>query len=791
MSYIEDDRPGASLLIVTVLIPLLAVAVELATRLCADTFFDPVPTWGHVALVLAVPATNLLLWRAGRGEGTARPWLLVAAGAAGAVAATYALMMLPLFPIALVAIVLIGVGFLPMAPAFALIGLFKLTARLPDLGVRGWPRVLGGAGLGLLALTVVDLPASATFLALRWAGGDEESVRRGVGLMRGLGDESLLLRLCYGEGRNAIGLVGAFSSMGQSGMFSGPPPSDPASARELYYRVTGTPFNAVARPSELRSRGFDGFGPSFDDDQGGQSVAGRAEGLELADSRLDGSVSAADNLAYLEWTARFRNRAEMQREARLTLALPPGAVASRATLWVDGEPREASVAGRGEARAAYESTVRVSRDPLLVTTGGAGRLLVQAFPVQPHAELQLRIGITAPLAIAADGRRSLALPALADRNFEIPAALRHQVWIESRDPLAARGAAFQVRNPGPGTTMMRAALTNGELAARPRIWTTRLTGPASRVALAPPVVKAPPLAILQTVAEAASERPHALTLLLDGSAGNAAAGKALAHALDALPADLPVALVIASEKGRAVPAAPWGARQRALFEEALGRTDFEGGQDNVAALADALEGTAGGGDVLLWIHGPQPIDFFRSRGRLDQLLERRPDLPRLVRYQSRPGPTWSVAGNAWFDTAREAVPSGDPAADLAAILRTLSGGAPAWRVVRTLAPAGAAATGSPHIARLWGADRLAGAGRTEGADRERAIALARRLNIVTPVSGAVVLATDSEYQRNGLAVPGAADVPTVPEPETWALLLLVALALLWLARRRRMAGAFA
>jgi hypothetical protein len=87
---------------------------------------------------------------------------------------------------------------------------------------------------------------------------------------------------------------------------------------------------------------------------------------------------------------------------------------------------------------------------------------------------------------------------------------------------------------------------------------------------------------------------------------------------------------------------------------------------------------------------------------------------------------------------------------------------------------------------LWGADRLAGAAGTQGKEREKAIALAHRLNIVTPVSGAVVLETDAEYKRGGLAVPGSADVPTVPEPETWALIALVAALLLWQNRRLRL-----
>ena len=70
-----------------------------------------------------------------------------------------------------------------------------------------------------------------------------------------------------------------------------------------------------------------------------------------------------------------------------------------------------------------------------------------------------------------------------------------------------------------------------------------------------------------------------------------------------------------------------------------------------------------------------------------------------------------------------------------------------------------------------------------------AIRLAHRLNLVTPVSGAVVLETNADYKRNGLPVPGAEEVPTVPEPETWALIGIVALLSFWALRRQ--SGAFA
>lgn len=781
MSYSDPSPPGFPLLALGVILPVVAFVVELATGLCADAFFDPIPTWGHGLAVLAVPAINYALWAAARREAPASPWLMTAAGAAMAISFVYALVFLPLLPISLIAILLGGLGFLPMAPVLALVASAKLVGRWVGLAGHSVGRWLGGVLAGLAALMLVDLPATATFLAVGWAGGDPASARRATAVMRAVGDEGLLLRLCYGEGGRAVGLASFAVSTWNEGVFSGRPGSTTAAARELYYRSSGRPFNAAEPPS----RGGQGDWWGFDEDQGGTSVGGRARGLRLAQSRLDGSVAAGDNLAYLEWTAVFANRLEFQQEARLTLALPPGAVASRATLWVNGEPREASVAGRGEARAAYENVVRASRDPLLVTTDGAGRLLVQAFPIPPRATLKLRIGITAPLEIGPDGARSFALPAIAERNFELPGDLRHQIWIEGRGPLGAMHSAFRARALPSGATQLRAALDDSDLSrSRPRIGAGRIEAPAARSATLPATATAPALHIVQTVAPAPVKRPRRIILLVDASATNKEAAAGLERSLGALPAGLPVGLVIAAEVTGQVEPAPWSPAHESRIRQALKDIAFEGGQDNVPALAEAIEASAGTDSVLLWIHGPQPVDFADSRARLEQLLERSRELPRLVRYQAEAGPAFAVAGHPWFESAREMPPSGDSGADLSALLTRLGGGE-TWQVTRTEAAGRAGPPSSTHIARLWGAERLAVAAGMQGKEREKAIALAHRLNIVTPVSGAVVLETDAEYKSGGLAVPDSADVPTVPEPETWALVALVAAMLLWQHRRHR------
>ena len=775
----EGERPGTWLLIYGSIFPAMVIVIELLTGLCANIFFDPLPTPAHVLLTLAVPAANLALWLTLRG-GTliGARWLMMAGGGAAAIAISYSLIFLPLLPLAVIGII-VGLGLLPFGPVAAAYAAIKQTWGLYwALGERHGRRAWAGVGLGVCAVLLADLPSTATLLALRWADGDPASVSRSVTLMRTLGDKDMLLRLCYESDRRANGLGSALVSL-WDGPFGGEfdRGANTTAARELYYRVTGEAFN-LRPPPYTRGAWAQANDFQFDEEQGGAQVGGRLRGLGLASSRIDGSISADDALAYVEWTMDFDNSSSQQREARLTLALPPGAVASRATLWVNGEPREAAVASRAKARAAYEQVVvREQRDPLLVTTDGADRLLVQAFPIQPGGELKLRIGMSAPLEIGPDGRMSMALPAITDRNFSIGNGVPHLVWLESKRPLGEKHPRLAVPAPG----QVRGELTDRDLASgRARIDAGRAV-PGLRHAVLPVDGKLPAKPVTQTISLAPNEPASALMLVVDGSAAGGAAREGLLTALDAIPEGSKIGLIIAADEGAQVSPSPWTREQRNRFERALRSHRFAGGQDNARALADAtaLLGRESRG-ALLWVHGPQPVAFAASTARIEQLGERASSLPRLLLYQVAPGPQRILGGSDWTEAARVVPASGAVADDLARVFAEVVGAGQRLRAVRVAGTSGAA-QGSPHIARLWAAEevqRLNAAGR-----RDQAIALAAQAGIVTPVSGAVVLETDADYKNNDLAVPAAADVPTVPEPEVWALLLLALLAAAWYWRR--------
>ncbi len=762
--------PGGLAFVFGIVLPAATVLIEAFTRMCASTFFDPMPTWMMLLLVAAVPFANLLLWRHLQTAGDASKWLIRLFGGAISVSVIFILVMLPLYPISVIAIIYMGLGLLPFAPFFAVIntvsGINRLAARQEGV----WRQARIGMLMGGVLLFLADLPVSATRLAVDMASNSNGKDQSAVSLMRWFGDEDDLLRISYGASGNGGGLSSMLllgnwtSSIWGEGMMD-----DTQTARQLYFRATGKSFNAERAP-----RGADGQAGFFgrgDADQGGTSVGGKLDTLSLASSRIDGSISAENNLAYAEWTTEVRNASSGTAEARFTMALPEGAVASRATLWINGEPREASIAGRAETRAAYEKVVARQRDPLLVTTTGSERLLVQAFPVPAGGTMKFRVGYSAPLNIAPDGSRSIAMPAIVEENFDIDPELKHAVWFEGDALPTQKGWAS---TPLPkGAMKLQADIADGTLrTARPRIAAWPIKAASMRTGMIAGGKGDPVRSAVQTITLEEPGILRRLAVLVDGSITNEDAGDALAKALDGIAPGTPVSLMIAAEVPVRVATAPWSPAQRARFEAALGEADFAGGVDTLPALKQVLETMTEGKGTLLWVHGPQPTDFPNSTAQLEQYLERSgASMPQLIRYQAAPGRAVAVEGRAWFETARMVAPTGDATGDLKALLADLTQAGKRWTIRR--APLTGEGVGSPHIVRLWAAQTLSSGGPFEGAARTQAIALAHQLNVITPVSGAVVLETDEDYKRNGLPVPSADKVPSVPEPHEWALIFMV------------------
>lgn len=766
-----------------ILLPLFAIGFELVTRLCAESLFDPIPSAAHLAVVTAVPLLNLKLWILKRREQAAgRGWIFFA-GAAAAVGFCYSLLFLPVYPFAVIGIILFGLGLLPFAPLGAGIAAIAFAIGNGRAGGRPFRRlILGGFATGLVVTLALDVPAAVTRYAVRASTSSEVAEReRAVRIMRSFGNRELLLRLCYstsGYTGGLLGLIvdGTFSvrrarfEQFKFGM-------RPLAARELYYRITGDPYDRVPPPETGGNWGFTrDF--AWDPDQGGTQVGGRVSGLELRSSRIDASMDADDAVAYVEWVTDIANAGQWgPREARMSVALPPGGAITRASLWVRDEEREAVFASRGEVRRAYEQVVATRRDPLLVTTNGADQALVQVFPVPARGNAKLRIGMTVPLALSADNRATLALPAIIDRNFSIGEELRHAVWVEGDGHEVIGTPGFETDANSGDVVRNRASFTDRELSLkRPRV--SMLRNPAAEAVASGPVI--------QTIRREAREPAGSFYVLLDGSRHAAPARDGLIAALDRIPRGARVGFGIASATPVSLPLAPWSAERRQELIELLKAQPFDGGEDNLGLLTAALGSLESEPRAtLLWVHGPQGHAFTDHTAELEQLLDRGRRMPELWLLPVEPGPNRLLRDSRLFVGAHTLAWSGDPRLDIVEAIADYFDPAPRWNIVRTEGSAAGLVTGSSHIEKLWALDRINELIDGKPANHERAVAIAAKYRIVTPVSGAVVLETNQDYLDAGLTPPDASAVPTIPEPETWALIIVACLAFAWAVRRQR------
>jgi hypothetical protein len=265
------------------------------------------------------------------------------------------------------------------------------------------------------------------------------------------------------------------------------------------------------------------------------------------------------------------------------------------------------------------------------------------------------------------------------------------------------------------------------------------------------------------------------------------ASPSLRTALDALPKGVPFALVIAGHddaaNGRTPQLAPLTPAKLAELKDVLEDISFEGGTDNVPALLGAWDLAALSDAAIVWVHGPQPVSL-TSPAALEQRWDRRADGPRLYAVSAATGPNRILEAFDGVDAVVTVPRRGALQDDLARLFKSFQRGASRVQAQRNRLDASAAAEAtngahrtSEHLVRLWAHDEVRELlrDRKHPEQRQLATALAARHALVTPVTGAVVLETQAQFQQAGLEPVAAGEVPTIPEPETWALLAMVLL----------------
>ena len=762
-----------------VVLPVGALLFEVFTGASAAVLFDPIPTWFQIVAVALVPITNCWLWRVVCAGNCRSPRLLGwLAGAAAGVATFYTILYAPFTPFAAMAVIYFGLGLIPLAPIFALLfALLLRTNAKHHCGNTKIGRSLPAFGIALLALVLAQMPTFLTYQGLDRAVSDEASVRRsGVNTLRRFGDDQLLLRFCYGmENQREVNFdVVHWLATGHTRVTTD-------QSREIYFRVNGQPFNFVPPPLlHTRAGRWNVLDEEFswDDALGGEAVAGRVKGLSLFYSRMDAAAEPEAAVVYCEWTLEFKNISPQQREARAQIALPPGGVVSRLTLWVNGEEREAAFGGRSQVREAYKQVAVVQRrDPVLVTTCGPDRVLMQCFPVPPNGgTMKVRLGITAPLALTTPSSGNFAWPEFLERNFKLAPEFKHAVWLTSPMKLASANSALVA-----ATDAQKISL-HGNLADA-ALGVVTVERPSETRAVWTPA-QASGQIVRQHIEESQSPASSKIVLVIDGSAGMNQWQSALAAAVRQIPTNTDVALVIADESA----AAPTEHQTVSKIASRLKKFHFAGGCDNLPALAQAwdLAATAEHGAVI-WIHDAQPV-LLSPADSLRQRMERGGKSVSVFDLPLRPSPNRIAEQLDGLNSFQPLPPSGGTLAEnLKSQLNVLTGKIHPLKFVRDCVT-DVTAEGpqvSRHIERLWAKDeaaRLTSIHRAEDAAK-----LAAGHQLVTPVSGAVVLETKQQYTQNGLTPAVANTVPSIPEPSTWALLFFGAAIMCWRRIRPRTA----
>jgi Vault protein inter-alpha-trypsin domain len=757
----REHRKGLGFLFLVfgVALPAFTLGFELFTHACAAEFFDPIPTWWHVGLVAAVPLANFLIWR-GLGYFNWRPSKpqMLLAGASIAISAIYALMYAPMAPFACIGIMFVGFGFLPLAPIIAFALSVRAWLKMPATAQLE-KRLLPGAALGLAALAIPFSWDAMTYALLhRATTGRAEQRNAAVSWLRQAGHWDAVLFACYRDPRMPWTFLGGDDRFEQFRQF------DQSEVQKVYYRLTGVAYNSQPAPASVSLTGRRGFREwNFDSHLGGERVADKVPGLTLEGSRLDTKVEPVGLTSYTEWTLVFKNIAVNASEARAQIELPPDGVVSRLTLWINGEPQEAAFGGRSQVRAAYQEVAVVQRrDPVLVTTSGPDRVLMQCFPVPPNGgEMKVRLGITAPLRIRADDRAAMRWPTFVETNFEPGGALRHSAWVESPSPLANGQKVFQ------------AQWEDDQLAGQDALEIP--IGQEVRDVVTDDPTDAN-YVIRQTISKATSPKPSRTVIVIDGSREMKHHRNALLSALGGVkPAEVSVLFA-----GDSIVRWPGNGSLSRWIDD----LNFAGGCDNLPALEAAWEeASREPGGAVVWIHGPQPV-LLSSTEVLRQRIERSANKPALYLVSARPVPNLVTDGLndlVNYEVIRDGVNLEER---LERWLPYGLGGHPRLVAVRERVARSSVTAEVPradrHLARLWGHEEVERM-RTAPAKLDEAIKLALNLQLVTPVSGAVVLERKEQYDRHGLKQVDPSSVPTIPEPTTASL---VAGALLWYGLRR-------
>lgn len=481
-----------------------------------------------------------------------------------------------------------------------------VSAAMPEQVFTEEPAQKPGSSYGCVepaetvAPTTAVAPAQSVVPVTQFGGLSKEK-QGAIDWLRKYGNQETMLRACYERSGKATDILGSLYESGH--------PISVNEARNVFYLVTGKPYNSVPIPKSFRAtvqhaglmRESDPLNSGIDDefdrdtDMAGESVAGVARGLSIAETKITGVADPDSALARLTWTFSFKNDSKFDREGRAKILLPKDAVVSRATLTVNGEEREAKVMARSEARAIYRQALIERKDPLLVSYCGRDQVLVQCFPIDGGSVMQVKLQIDAPMTIADDDKGTIVLPAFIERNFVADAP--YVVDIASPRP-ALIDCAESDKSPQPGHYggIVSAEQMAGfkTIAHFDRDNVLNIWSDAGLSFLNSGSI------VERRIGKPSYHGSGRVYFVIDGSIGMAPYFGEIASALEKMPKDSVSHVVLVGDQVECLALSDKASLERIRKYKAVG------GHDDLNALTTVLA-SCEENDRVVWIHGAQPV----------------------------------------------------------------------------------------------------------------------------------------------------------------------------------------
>lgn len=755
-----------------VFLPAIVVVIEASTSLCASEIFDPIPTWWHFLLLIAVPMSNAcLLSQRAQSQQIVKKLNPILAGCAFGVSLFYALIFLPMTVIGVMALIFFLFGLLPLSPLLSWLSTWRIARRIARQSGTNFRRIYRLTAIAIFSLLAIgEIPGLWTLHQLTNAcSTDTEISQPAIAKLRQWHSQKTLINACYASpwGRRHLDMSDwisegwlnmlTFSSSIRANAIH------PQTVRSVFYQVTGENFNSFPSPAGNKNNYFgrDSDVVEEDWDHGGDAVAGRTAHLDLTESRYDGHLDQQSGISYGEWTMVFHNSSTLPREARCQIRVPAGGKVSRLTLWINGEPCEAAFGTVSQVKAAYKEVAVVQRrDPVLVNLVGPDTYMMQCFPVPVQGDMKIRIGITSSMA---DNRSQL--PYILEKNFGIAKNLSHAIWLQSKHPFDIIDPTVTSHADGDGQSLtLDSAEMNlsiqgkGENARADTLWCRDPFIQKSESNQTP----SPFLIAKNTTVP--TEPIKKWIVVVDGSTAMERHASMISRSLDGIPAD-----VIFAED-----------QPRDLQPGELAAQPYRGGFDNEPAIHAALQRARNQpGSAILWLHAAQSIELTKKE-RILQLLER--GTTRIPFYAA----TLSVGANRLLEAIGR-----KGAVQILPLHATYHEGMRNWLQEKmqphsqqqwtfshsSEAPTAPALETTDQLARFWAMQHV---------EKTNDAVLAARYQLVTHVSGAVVLENAAQYARHGLTQVDASTVSQIPNiPEPTSILLFLSGALSLLLRRKR------